>query len=109
MKPSCLSGRIESFRWATRACLPSFFGALMMASSAWAMPIDISLGEEISGEISAGEEQVFQIEGLVPGQRVYVQQTASSNRFQLNWLLEDAFGRVIDQNSHSSMISARCP
>jgi len=71
---------------------------MLMASGAWAMPIDIFLDEEISGEIVAGEEQVYQITGLVPGQRVYVQRTASSNRFSLNWLLEDGFGRVIDQN-----------
>ena len=57
------------------------------------------LDTEFSGEIGPGEELVFQLTDLDPGQRVYVQRTATSNRFQLVWSLEDAFGRIIVQNS----------
>ena len=59
-----------------------------------AQPLDT----ELSGEIGPGEELVFPLTGLAPGQRVYVQRTATSNRFQLIWVLEDAFGRAIVQN-----------
>ena len=61
-------------------------------------PVPISLDQEIDGEITAGEEQVFLLENLPSGQRIYLQPTASSNTNQLNWILEDRFGRVIARN-----------
>ena len=65
---------------------------------AWAETVPADLDVETGGEILPGEEQVYQFEGLDPGQRVYVQRTATSNVNRLNWVLEDAFGRVIAQN-----------
>jgi len=53
----------------------------------------------VSGSIAAGEEQLYSLEGLSPGQRIYIQRTASTNVAQLVWLIEDRFGRVIAQDT----------
>ncbi len=66
--------------------------------AAMANPLPIALDVEVSGEVMPGEELVFQLPDLVPGQRLYLQRTATSNVNQLNWLLEDEFGRVIRQD-----------
>jgi len=70
-------------------CAPAF----VLAS-----PIEIGLDQEISGEILPGEELVYELQSLQPGQRVYVQQIATSNFNGLNWLLEDEFGRVVRED-----------
>jgi len=66
--------------------------------AAMANPLPIALDVEVSGEVLPGEELVFQLPDLGPGQRLYVERTATSNVNQLNWLLEDDFGRVIRQD-----------
>ena len=71
---------------------------LWLPLAAGTSPVPISVDQEIDGEITAGEEQVFLLQNLLPGQRVYVQRTVASNVNQLNWLLEDNFGRIIAQN-----------
>jgi len=63
-----------------------------------ANPVPISLDQEISDSILAGEERVFLLQNLTPGQRVFAQVTATSNVTRLNWLLEDELGRVIVQD-----------
>ena len=79
------------------AALAVFFLAVT-AESALATPIEIDLDMEVSGEIAAGEERIYRIGNVVQAQRVYLQRLATDNRFQLNWLLEDSVGRVIEQN-----------
>jgi len=72
--------------------------ALIVPWVAFASPLPISLDSEVSGEVMPSEEQVFELPELAPGQRLYVQRTATSNVNQLNWLLEDEFGRTIRQD-----------
>ncbi|MEN1727665.1 MAG: putative Ig domain-containing protein, partial [Pseudomonadota bacterium] len=71
---------------------------LLMGGPAWAGSSKTSLDVETSGEILAGQELVFDLNDLPVGQRVYIERTAGTNVNQLNWTLEDLFGRVITQN-----------
>ena len=73
----------------------------LLAAPVWAEPETISLDQEVSGEIAPGEERIYQVADLSPGQRVYLQRTAGTNTTQLSWSIEDRFGRVIEANPTS--------
>jgi len=82
--------------------LPGLVALLMLAalsSHAMAGLSEFSLGQEVSGSISPGEELAFRIRDLSYGQRVYLQRTGGTNTNQLAWSIEDGFGRVIDANA----------
>lgn len=70
----------------------------LFSATAGAEPVEISLNQEVSGEIVPGEELVYEIRALSPGQRVYLQRTEGTGISQLAWTLEDRFGRVIVQD-----------
>ncbi|MEE4640090.1 MAG: putative Ig domain-containing protein, partial [Wenzhouxiangella sp.] len=90
--------RFGTGRWTAWLLLVAVLPALSVSLPVRAEPQTIGLNEEVSGTIAALEERVFVLPNLAPGQRVYVQRTATSNVNQLNWLLEDEFGRVVSQN-----------
>ncbi|MEM6576111.1 MAG: hypothetical protein AAF736_17685, partial [Pseudomonadota bacterium] len=79
---------------AALAVLLSILAALLPAHA----QTNISLDESVSDSLAAGEEQLYLLENMPTGQRVYVDRTAASNQNQLNWILADRFGRVISQD-----------
>ena len=84
--------------------IPAIIALLMLwlgAVPAMAESVNISLGEEVSGAINAGDEQVYRIHDLPLGQRVYLQRTAGTSTTQLAWSIEDHFGRVIEANANA--------
>ncbi len=74
------------------------FLLLWVAPALQASAQTITLGETVSGSITAGQEQLYVLENLPVGQRIYIDRTAATNANQLNWLLEDRFGRVLAEN-----------
>ncbi len=69
--------------------------ALIQASMlAAATPIPIVLGESVSNVIAEGEEAVYSLNNLEPGQRVFVQRI-SPQTSSLMWQIDDSFGRTI--------------
>jgi RHS repeat-associated protein len=71
---------------------------LMVSTQAGATVLPIDLGDEVQGSIAAGEERVYGLSGLAPGQRVYLARTGGSNVNQMSWSLADRFGRIITQD-----------
>lgn len=57
----------------------------------------VTPGDVVSGELTdAAQVDRYTFE-VAPGQRVFVQRLASSNTNQLNWTLDDAYGRRMTQ------------
>lgn len=82
-----------------RACAAASILVLACASPALAdLPTPITLGEVVAGEITdpaVVQTWVFEAE---PGQTVFVERLASSNKDKLNWKLSDSLGRIIDRD-----------
>jgi RHS repeat-associated protein len=67
---------------------------MIFVAPAAASPVPIDLGETVSGFIDEGDEAVYSLHNLEPGQRVYVQRT-SPQSWSLMWQLDDSYGRTI--------------
>ncbi len=86
-------------RCALRSLIAVLFGVWVgaFATSAWADSTSVTLDAPVSGSIASGTSAVYSFDAA-PGQRVYLDVTATSNAAGLNWFLDDAFGRRIVAN-----------